>query len=89
MPGPLHSPAEPTKRHPAAGLRTPAELDCHLADQQLLAAMRDLAGTGPMTEGAWNVLRQAARRGDLFIVTREAGDSEHRYARMQKGRRGR
>ncbi len=80
MAGPLHL---------SAGLRTPAVLDCHLADQQLLLAIRYLAGSGPMSEPVWDVLRQAARRGDLFIVTREAGDSEHRYARLQRKRRER
>jgi hypothetical protein len=39
-----------------------------------------------LNELAWNVLRQAARRGDLFIVTRQAGDSLERLAKAKKRR---
>jgi len=76
MAGPAHLPAG----------RPLALLDCHLEDQQLLVAYRVLRGSGPLNELAWNVLRQAARRGDLFIVTRQAGDSLERLAKAKKRR---
>jgi hypothetical protein len=69
--------------HPTATL---SSIDCHPEDRELLSALQYLKRGCPMNEPVWRILTQAAARGDLFIVTREAGDSEDRLARLQKGR---
>ncbi len=65
-------------------LRGPAGPACHPGDLRLLTAMQYLRSEAPMVDVVWNELRSAARRGDLFVVTREAGNSEDRLARLQR-----
>ncbi len=85
-----HLPTGPTQGM-IQGLRNAVRFlgppDCHDEDQELLAVMHYLKGGNPPTERAWRVLASAAVRGDLFIVTRGAGDSLDCLARLQRGRR--
>jgi len=75
---------ESLKRCLQGTTRLAGPLDCHPDDAELVAALRYLQGHGPPSPPVWSVLRAAARRGDLFIVTREAGNSEERLARLQQ-----
>jgi len=59
-------------------------IECHPEDRALLLAFQHLKHGSPMNKPAWRILSRAAACGDLFIVTRESGDSEDRLARLQK-----
>jgi len=86
MRGPAHLPAEPRPTTLQDAIRRFGATDCHPADQQLLVALDYLKQGGVMNENVWRTLARAARDGDLFIVTREAGDSLDRLGRLKHRR---
>jgi len=86
MRGPAHLPAEPRPTTLQDAIRRFGATDCHPADQQLLWAVDYLKRGGPINESVWRTLARAAREGDLFIITREAGDSLDRLGRLKRKR---